>query len=259
LLCASIIYVQQHRQLRRYRLFQGFPRPHWQRIRSVLRLGVPIGLSGLGETGVFLLATVVMGIIGPEALAAHAVALRLAGVIYAFPLGLSQAATVRVGFVAGRGDLQRIARVTRVAMVLAISVGVVYAVGLSVWRQGLTSIFVDATDNPSVFFLATVFIVVMALSQPFECIGTVGAGILRGVKETRAPMHASLIAFWGVGFATAMVLSFVFDWGGLGIWIGLAAGSVVFGSTIVFQLLRAHRRGLTGNDISAAKLTAEQT
>ena len=45
-------------------------------------------------------------------------------------------------------------------------------------------------------------------------------------------MRASLIAFWGIGFATAMVLSFVLNWGGLGIWIGLAVfvGDSVFRS-----------------------------
>lgn len=258
-LIASMIYTQRHPELRRYRFFTHFPLPDWRRMAEFLRLGIPIGLSGLGETGVFLLATVAMGVIGPEALAAHAVALRTAGVIYAFPLGMSQAATVRIGFVDGRGDQNRLLRVARVAMLLAVGVGILYLIALLIWRQELTTIFIDAVNDPSVFALATLFIVILGISQPFECVGTIGAGALRGVKKTKGPMHASLLAFWGIGFITAGTLAFFLDWGGTGIWIGLAAGSAVFGLIISYQLYRTYQERIVSansdvNNIATANI-----
>ena len=243
LLIASVIYVQRHRDLRRYRLFKRYPYPDLRRIGSFLRLGVPIGFSGLGETGIFLLATVAMGIIGPEALAAHAVALRAAGLIYAFPLGLSQAATIRVGFVTGSGDDARLFRVIGVSLGLAIIAGAVYLFSLVIWRHEITSIFIDPDLGSNVFALSVLYLVIVAISQPFECLGTVGAGILRGIKQTKAPMHASLVAYWGFGLSTALLLSFVLEWGGLGIWIGLAIGTIMFGGTVAFQLRHAQRNG----------------
>lgn len=244
LLVASLVYVQRHPVLGRYRLFKCFPRPDASRIRELLQLGLPIGFSTLGETGVFLLATVVMGILGPEVLAAHAVALRTAGVVYAFPLGLSQAATIRVGFASGARDHARLTRVASASFLLALIIGAVYLLVLVLWRADIAAIFLTADTAPGVFSMATLFLVVLAVSQPFDCAGTVGAGILRGVRETRAAMHASLIAYWVFAILVAMQLGLVLDWGGLGIWIGLAVGSVLFGTAIAYQLHRARSSGL---------------
>ena len=56
------------------------------------------------EMGVFALAAYFMGWIGAPAVAAHAVALQLAALTFMVPLGLGQAATVRVGLALGRRD-----------------------------------------------------------------------------------------------------------------------------------------------------------
>ena len=59
------------------------------------------------EIGVFALAAYCMGWIGAPAVAAHAIALQLAALTFMVPLGLGQAATVRVGLALGRGDRER--------------------------------------------------------------------------------------------------------------------------------------------------------
>ena len=56
------------------------------------------------EMGVFALAAYFMGWIGAPAVAAHAIALQLAALAFMVPLGLGQAATVRVGLALGRRD-----------------------------------------------------------------------------------------------------------------------------------------------------------
>ena len=70
----------------------------------MVRLGWPIGVTMALEMGVFALAAYFMGWIGAPAVAAHAVALQLAALTFMVPLGLGQAATVRVGLALGRGD-----------------------------------------------------------------------------------------------------------------------------------------------------------
>ena len=75
-----------------------------QRTMAMIRLGWPIGVTMALEMGVFALAAYFMGWIGAPAVAAHAVALQLAALTFMVPLGLGQAATVRVGLALGRGD-----------------------------------------------------------------------------------------------------------------------------------------------------------
>lgn len=91
-------------ELRGLRLFRAPARSILGDVRENFRLGLPVGAFTLGEVGMFLIATVVVSLFGAEALAAHAVALRVAGVVYAIPAGLTQAATVRAGAAIGRGE-----------------------------------------------------------------------------------------------------------------------------------------------------------
>jgi MATE family multidrug resistance protein len=93
-----------------YRLFQRFWRPEWPAFFEVFRLGLPIGFTILAEVGLFMAASVMMGWLGTVPLAAHGIAIQLASISFMIPLGLSHAATVRVGQAYGRGDLDSLAR-----------------------------------------------------------------------------------------------------------------------------------------------------
>ena len=52
----------------------------------------------------------------------------------------------------------------------------------------------------------------------------VGAGVLRGVQDTRVPMVFALIGYWVVGIGVGTLLAFPFGLQGVGIWLGLASG-----------------------------------
>ena len=82
-----VFYTTNHEVLKRYRLFAKIFTQRHNYVPEIFRVGFPIGLSNLGEMGVFLFATVTMGVFGTEVLAAHTIALRMAGVLYAFPMG----------------------------------------------------------------------------------------------------------------------------------------------------------------------------
>ena len=110
----------------------------------MVRLGLPIGITMALEMGVFALAAYFMGWIGAPAVAAHAVALQLAALTFMVPLGLGQAATVRVGLALGRGDKPGITRAGWTAWV--IGVGFMAAMALVMWsipRQLVTLFLAD--------------------------------------------------------------------------------------------------------------------
>ena len=67
-----------------------------------MRSGLPIGLTMAFEGAVFGAAAYLMGLIDADSVAAHAVALQIAALTFMVPLGLGQAATVRVGRALGR-------------------------------------------------------------------------------------------------------------------------------------------------------------
>ena len=226
---ALAVYVLRHRHLSRYRLLVGILQPDWSRLGELFRLGVPIGISNLGEMGVYLLSTAVIGIFGVEALAAHAVVLRMAGVLYAFPLGLSQAATVRVGLASGARDESAQSHAARTALVTAFGAGVLVLLTVGYARHDIAAIFVNANSGEaSIANYAATLLLILAVMQVFEYVGTVAGGVLRGVRDTRIPMLMSVTAYWGIATLVGVSLGFGLNEQAFGIWIGLASGALVF-------------------------------
>src|SRR5690349_17575364 len=106
---ALTLVAMRERCFRRFHLFGHWWRLDGQRILAMVRLGWPIGLTMALEMGVFALAAYFMGWIGAPAVAAHAVALQVSALTFMVPMGLGQAATVRVGLALGRKDRAGIA------------------------------------------------------------------------------------------------------------------------------------------------------
>src|SRR5690606_16018564 len=96
----------------------------------------------LAELGVYLFSTVIVVAFGAAAVAAHAVVLRLSGVLYAFALGLSQAVTVRVARGAGTGSAERVARSVGVALVLAVVIALVEWATLWIFAERIAALFI---------------------------------------------------------------------------------------------------------------------
>ena len=98
------------------------------------------------EMGVFALAAYFMGWIGAPAVAAHAVALQLAALTFMVPLGLGQAATVRVGLALGRRDEAGITRAGWTAWVIGVRSWATMA--LVMWSVPRQLVTVFLTDVP---------------------------------------------------------------------------------------------------------------
>jgi len=211
LLCGMLIgYVFLHQDLRYLDNVRRCMAASRSELLPMLRTGLPIGIARLGELGVYLVSTVVIGIFGAEELAAHALTLRLTGVLYALPLGLSQAATVRAALAIGASDPAGFRRVAAAA--LMITVVVVFADSLAVYllKEPLAKHFLGGQDTLVLCVTLMQFLVVV---HPIHGIGTVCDGLLRGNKDTCRPMWLTLVAFWGVGFAGGGLLALH---GGLG-------------------------------------------
>ena len=222
---ALAVTIVTNRRTRRFHLFGRWWRPDWPRFRHIWRLGLPIGLTMAFEGAVFGAAAYLMGLIDAESIAAHAIALQIAALSFMVPLGLGQAATVRVGRAYGRGDRSGIARAGWTAWWLG--VGFMAAMAALMWAfpQQLVGLFLDdGAANARVAGLAVSFLAIAALFQIVDGAQVVGAGMLRGLHDTRVPMVFALVGYWVVGLGVGVWLSFDRDWAGVGIWVGLASG-----------------------------------
>lgn len=221
--------VSLDRRFRRYRLFGRWWVPDWDRLRDFWRLGFPIGATLVFEVSIFNAAVFLMGLIGQPQLAAHAIAIQIAALTFMVPMGFAQAATVRVGKAFGARNREEIHRAGWTAFALGIGFMVLTAVLMLVVPQLMIGAFIDVHDpaNASVVGFAVSFLAIAALFQVADGAQVLGAGMLRGLHDTRLPMLFALAGYWGLGLPIGVALGFWAGLGGVGIWIGLAAGLAV--------------------------------
>lgn len=245
-LAALAIVIVTDRRFRRYHVFGRFWRPDWRRFRTIWRLGLPIAASLAFGVTFFGAAGFAMGIIGVRELAAHTVALQIAALCFMVPLGLSQAATIRVGHAFGSGDPRRVAGAGWAAFWVAAGFTGVSALVLFAIPERLIGLFLDLRlpANEPVLALAVQFLGLAALFQLVDGAQVVGAGMLRGLKDTRAPMLYSALGYWGIGAPMGLGLAFLGHLGGLGIWIGLATGLAVVAVLMIRRWTLRERLGL---------------
>jgi multidrug resistance protein, MATE family len=237
-------YILIDPQFRRFHILGHLWRTDWARFREIFRIGLPIGVTLVMEVGLFATAGFLIGLIGTAELAAHQIALQCASVTFMVPLGLAQAATVRVGLAAGAGDAHGSLR----AGIAALAIGGVFMLAMAslMWTapEAITGLFIDTGDpaNAPVVHAAVTFLAIAALFQIFDGGQVIGAGALRGLKDTRWPMAIAGLAYWIVGIGLATGLGFGADWGGPGIWIGLAAALAVAAFLMVARFVLLQRR-----------------
>ena len=220
-------------------LLRLIPRPDLDRIRELLRLGIPAAGQILLEVGVFATSTLLAGRFAPEALAAHHILLNIAGTTFMVPLGMSSAGAVAVGHAIGRKDLHAARQSGWLAICLGGGFMTVAAIVFLLIPRPLISLF---TTNSDVLKIAIPLLSVAAVFQIFDGLQVVTTGVLRGAGDTRTPMLVNLMGHWLLGLPTGYFLAFVLGYGVTGIWWGLSVGLIVVGCVLLFAWSRLRLR-----------------
>jgi MATE family multidrug resistance protein len=242
---ALALFVMRDRRLRRYRLFGRIWRIDMARLRKAIGLGLPIAAQMLLEIGLFSAVGLAMGAFGAQAVAAHAIALQIASITFAVPLGLGQAATARVGLAIGAGRVRAAWRAGWVAILLSMAFMAPMAALMLLAPGTLAGLFLDeATPGAAeTTTLAATLLFFAGLFQLSDGVQVTGAGALRGLHDTRMPMWIAAIGYWALGFTAALVLAFPLGLGPGGIWAGLVIGLLGVAGAMTWRWARLSRRG----------------
>jgi MATE family multidrug resistance protein len=229
--------------LRRFHLFQRFWRPDWPAMGQVWRLGLPIGLTGLAEGGLFQASALMMGWIGPVELAAHGIALEVAALTFMMHVGLSSAATIRIARFDGQGNLPALRKAAKVAVVISFAVALVSVAVFLAVPEAIVALFVDLAKPESATIVAygSVLVMLAALFQLADGMQVMALGLLRGVQDTRVPMGLAVVSYWLIGIPCSYLLAFPLGFGGVGLWLGLVVGLVCAAASLMWRFWRLVR------------------
>lgn len=240
-LIIMLAYAALHPALRRYALLTRFWKPDWTMAARVFALGAPIGLAMLAETALFAASALMMGWLGPNPLAAHAIALEITAAFFMVHMGLSNAATVLVGHARGRGDGPGLRAAARAAVILSMGFAAVTMLIYFVFAEAMVGLFL-APDDPAravIVPLGVTLLYVAALFQVADGGQAMAMGLLRGIEDTRVPMVIAVLSYWAVGIPASYALAFPLGMQGVGLWLGMVAGLSVAAVALMVRFWRA--------------------
>ncbi len=246
LMCVVLIwFCYAMRPFKKYQVLGKFWRFDGALFVKLLVVGLPISGSFLLEFGLFAGASLLMGWIGTEALAAHQIAIQVASIMFMVPFGISMAATVRVGQAVGRQEAEGARRAGFAALMLSVVFMLSMAIIVALTRDWIPHLFLSETAaHPGTLALTSLLLGMGAGFFVFDGLQTVALGALRGLNDTRVPMIYAALSFWLIGFVSAYCLAFVAGYSAPGIWIGLTLGLLVYASLLVRRFQRLTANGL---------------
>jgi MATE family multidrug resistance protein len=241
-----LLYVLRHPRFKRFHILVRLFKPDWRRFREIFVVGTPIGMTILAEVSLFSAAALLMGRLGTDEVAAHAVALQCASTAFMVPLGIGMATTVRVGVAYGRNDPKGVGRAGWIGLVVGTGFMVFSALLFLTNGEFFLRLFLDPAEagNANALRLAGTYLIVAGVFQVVDGAQVVAAHALRGLSDTAVPMVVALVGYWAVGMPIAWLGAFVFGWEGVGIWIGLAAGLAAVAVVLVARFAMRERLGL---------------
>jgi multidrug resistance protein, MATE family len=207
----------------------------------MLRIGVPVGAQLELEVGAFAAVALIMGWIGTAEMAGHQVAINLASLTFMVPLGMAQAASVRVGQAVGRAAPEAARGSSKAALLSGGAFMAFMAVLFLALPGPLARLY---TNEPEVLLIAAALIPVAGVFQVFDGLQVVAAGVLRGIGDTTAPFVAYLVAFWAIGMPIGLYLCFRTGAGPVGLWWGLVAALAAVAFFLVARVRLRMRRDL---------------
>ncbi len=222
--------------------------PHWPEIASMLRLGMPIGITYFAEVSAFGAVSLLIARFGVVQVSAHQIALNFASLVFMVPLSFGIGLITRVGQALGEGNPQRARFASWVGLGMALAFAVVSAIFIVVFRWEIARAY---TSDVAVQSLCVDLLLFAALFQLSDAAQVAASSAIRGYKVTRQPMQIQVLAFWGFALPVGIVLGLApgwFAWApaepmkAQGFWIGLVLGLTIAGVLLTWSLDRLSRQ-----------------
>ena len=167
------------------------------------------------------------GLILPDpapAVAATGIGFQTVTIAYSLALGMAAAAATRVGNELGAGSPLAAARAALVSTLATLLLSSAAAAALFGARAHWARLF---TSDPAVLEAAGAVLPFTAAAIVGDGVNGALGGCVRGAGRQQSAALLNVFFYWALGIPSAALLAFRFDRGVQGLWMGLAATTVV--------------------------------
>jgi putative MATE family efflux protein len=188
--------------------------------RRILRIGVPAAFDGaVLWAGHFVFLRIISGI-GPTALAAHMVGIRVEAITYLPAVAWGAAAATMVGQALGNSDPRRASRAGHEAVLQCGMLGILIT---ATFFFGADAIYRLMNNSGAVVEMGVPAFRLLALFQIPLIVGIVYAASLRGAGDTRFPLLMTILSTFCLRLPLAWLLGVHLGLGLVGAWLGMCS------------------------------------
>lgn len=239
ILFIAIIIVVRNRPFAQLNIFQDWTKPSFDKIRTLMKIGIPIGISLFAETTIFSAVTILMSVYSTEVISAHQIAMNFTSLLYMVPLSIAMGATILVGHEIGAKRFNDARTYSWLSVATAICFSLVSISILLLFREQIASVY---TDDYYVIELTVQFFFFAALFQLSDAIQAPVQGSLRGYKDVTMTFIMAIISYWIIGLPTGYILANYTSFERFGYWIGLIVGLSIGAITLTARLIYLQRK-----------------
>ncbi|KAK2815640.1 hypothetical protein Q5P01_026107 [Channa striata] len=188
---------------------------------SFVQLAIPSMLMLCLEWWLFEVGGFLAGVISEAELGAQSVAYQLTIIAYMLPLGMSVAASVRVGNALGAGNIEQAKLSCKVPIICAFITSCFVGAGFSLSRNIVGYIF---TAEQDILERVSDVMFIFGFLHLADGIAGVTGGVLRGTGKQFVGALCNLVGYYFIGFPIGVSLMFPANMGIVGLWTGLTVG-----------------------------------
>ena len=231
-----LIYININKKYKITEPFSKFSPPSIETTKEVFKLGLPIGFGIFIELSMFSGAQIILGILGEDIVASHAIAINVASLFFMVPLAVGLAAATRVGNLIGEDDFKQAKVASSSTIYLCILTALVNVVLIIIFKEVIVGIY---TTDEIIFSLAVHLLIFAAIFQLPDGIQMGALGSLRGFKDTFVPMILLFISYWIFAMPIGYYLTMTglgAPMGAAGMWFGMIIGLSIFAILAILRL-----------------------
>ena len=192
-----------------------------QRVRTLVRIGIPIASQMFLETSAFIGTSIMMGWLGTVAISANQIAITINNCAWMVASSISAATTIRIAHCYGARNSGELTLAAKASYHLIIG-----------WSLFMTAVFVGLrnvlpqlfTANAEAIALTAELLLFVALYQLSDGIQNLSVGILRGLQDVRIILPIAVISYWVLNLPVGYLFGFTLGMGPSGLFLGYFVG-----------------------------------
>ncbi|HXH31413.1 MAG TPA: MATE family efflux transporter [Bacteriovoracaceae bacterium] len=208
---------------------------HWDFMKDLCKLGLPITGALFFEVMAFCAVTLFVGKFAEVQVAANNLALNIGSLAFMIPMSIAAAVGVKVGHAYGEKNFHNVRIFGQMSLLASFCFTFLMGLAFYLFPHGIMSLY---TDDLLVLDWAKKLLFWVACFQLFDGAQVTLAGILRGLNVTTASSVAIFIGYWLIGIPLGYYLGFYTHLEAQGFWIGLALSLALVAVMLSFILKR---------------------